>query len=849
MVQRPRSTTVRLAGLVGLALYASPLLAHDSDPKLLDRQAPYAGKGIRTGVPAAGQSIRAKSGMSFPSNGVTLLSWLSLGDFGTGASAGNDCWGYVSGSGREYALMGLTTGTAFVEITDPSSPVILTHISGPDSTWRDMKVFGTRVYVVSEGGSGIQVFNLANIDSGQVTNQGTVTTGGTTATHNVAIDTDSGYLYRTGGSNEGLRIYDLNVNPTNPPLVGSWSDKYVHDAQVVTYTSGPLAGKEIAYCCSGFNGGFDNTGLSIVDVTNKSNPVVLDEVFWSQAAYSHQVWLSEDRQFAYLNDELDENGGSITTRTYVMNVADPSSAFLVGSFTNGNEAVGHNLYVKDDLLYESNYRSGLRVFDTSVSSSNPPEVYWFDTYLADDDNAFNGLWSNYPFFPSGVVIGSDIELGLFVWWVGPTPIDIEPQGVVPTLIDPNGQAIFFDITESAPGNLVGGSPTLNYDNGAGLQSVPLVALGGSSFRADVPALPCATTVDFFVSAESTNGITWTWPEGGAGSSASATVAFGETVLVDNDMETNQGWTSGIGSDDATTGIWTRVNPVGTGSQPEDDHTPSGSLCWVTGQGVVGGGLGDNDVDGGTTTLLSPVLDTTSLTDPVISYWRWYANNGNSAVDDTFQIQISNGGGWVNVEVLGPTGADSVGGWIQHQFKVGDFVAPNASVQMRFRASDLGSGSIVEAAIDDFQLKEFDCSTGSTPTAYCTGKVNSALCVPDIGWSGTPSASSGLPFSVTCDLVVAKNNGIFFYGKLPAANPFQGGTICAAAPITRTSAQFSGGNSGCEGTFSFDFNALIAAGSDASLVPGVQVNGQYWFRDPPATFGSGLSNAIEFVIQP
>jgi hypothetical protein len=80
-------------------------------------------------------------------------------------------------------------------------------------------------------------------------------------------------------------------------------------------------------------------------VTNKNNPIVLDEVFWPGAAYSHQAWLSQDLQYLYLNDELDENGIKPTT-TYVIDVADPANASLVGSFTNGNTAVGHNLYTK-----------------------------------------------------------------------------------------------------------------------------------------------------------------------------------------------------------------------------------------------------------------------------------------------------------------------------------------------------------------------------------------------------------------------------------------------------------------------------------------------------------------------
>ncbi len=836
----------RYAPLALSLCLAAPLSAHDGDPKLRDRQPPVRGSGIRTGVPAPGSKVAA-SGTSFAASGVTLLAWLSLDDFNTGADSGNVVWGYVSPSGREYALMGLSSGTAFVEVTDPNSPVIVAHLSGPDSLWRDIKVWQHYAYAVSEGGSGVQVFNMSGIDSGQVTFVGNVTAGGDLATHTLALDTASGYLYRSGGGNNGLRIYNLNASPTNPPMVGSWSNKYVHEAQIVTYTSGPAAGKQIAYCCGGFNGGFNSTGLSVLDVTNKASIQVLKEVFWSNPGYSHQIWLSPDQQFAYLNDELDENG-TFPTTTYMFNVATPANTTLLGSFNNGNTAVGHNLYTKNNLIYEANYRSGLRVFN-ATNPTAPVEAYWFDTYPADDAANFNGLWSNYPYLPSGIVLGSDIERGMFVWWVGPALLDIQPVGPPPVLLAPGGDSFLVQINELAPGTLAAATAKLYFDAGAGLQSSDLIPLGGSTWQADFPALPCGETVSFFVSAESTNGITWSWPAGGAPFAAQASVAFGETLVFSDDLETNQGWTVGATGDNATTGIWVRVDPVGTAAQPEDDHTAApGIRCWVTGQGTPGGGIGDNDVDNGTTTVNTPVLDLSGLGQPVISYWRWYSNNGNSAVDDTFLVEVSNGGPWVQVELLGPTGPETTGGWYFHQFTVSDFVVPNASVRVRFRASDLGQGSIVEAAVDDLQVKDLNCSGGG-PTVYCTGKVSSQGCVPEIGFAGTPSASSAQPFDVNATLVVPSVNGILFYGYGANNTPFQGGTLCAQPPILRAPGQVSGGAAACTGSFQFDFNALIQGGSDPSLIAGAQVNAQFWFRDPPASFGSGLSNALEFVIQP
>jgi len=175
-----------------------------------------------------------------------------------------------------------------------------------------------------------------------------------------------------------------------------------------------------------------------------------------------------------------------------------------------------------------------------------------------------------------------------------------------------------------------------------------------------------------------------------------------------DLETNEGWLIGAPDDTATTGVWVRVDPNGTGAQPEDDHTPAGVTCFVTGQGPVGGGIGENDVDGGRTTLVSPPLSVAGLEDPQIAYWRWYSNDrGSSPGQDVLTVDISaDGGAWVRLETVGPTGPGTVGGWIFHSSRIADFVSATSSVRLRFVAADEGEGSIIEAAVDDVVV--IDC---------------------------------------------------------------------------------------------------------------------------------------------
>jgi hypothetical protein len=122
-----------------------------------------------------------------------------------------------------------------------------------------------------------------------------------------------------------------------------------------------------------------------------------------------------------------------------------------------------------------------------------------------------------------------------------------------------------------------------------------------------------------------------------------------------------------------------------------------------------GSLGDYDVDGGRTTLKSPLFDLSGVDDPMVGYWRWYSNEkGANPHSDVFRVDIRNGGPWVSVETVGPSGEEATVGWRYHEFHVADFVEPNATVRLRFIAEDAGEGSIIEAAIDDFRIREHDC---------------------------------------------------------------------------------------------------------------------------------------------
>jgi choice-of-anchor B domain-containing protein len=355
---------------------------------------------------------------AFESLHVTLKRQVTLAEitpfFSSTVTMANDCWGYTSPSGRKYSIMGLQEGVVFIEISDPENPTIIAGFDGVSTLWRDIKVYSTYAYVGADGiGADIEIYDLSQIDTGVVQKSNTVITQ---ASHNIAIDTDSGFLYQCGSSiHKGFEVFDLNTNPGNPPSVGYWNNRYFHDLQVVTYTSGPYNGKQIAFCFASNNHSGSQPGLDILDVTDKNNIIQYSSTLYPNGNYSHQGWLSPDNQYLYLGDEGDESNGLVDyTTTLIFNVASLSAPILENSYNNGSLAIGHNMYTKDHFLFQANYTSGLRVLDIS-DNVYPIEVAWFDTYPANNYDSFNGLWNVFPYFADGIIIGSDVAGGLFVW--------------------------------------------------------------------------------------------------------------------------------------------------------------------------------------------------------------------------------------------------------------------------------------------------------------------------------------------------------------------------------------------------------------------------------------------------
>ncbi len=596
--------------------------------------------------------------------------------------------------------------------------MVIGEISHSNSLWADVKVYQDHCYVSNETGGGVDVIDLSDVDNGNVSLVQRLTLGGLASVHNIVIDEVSGFLYPVGSNLNGgrLRAYDLSdpANPTFAGVDGTAGGVYCHDAQVVTYTQGVYAGREVAFCAN------PAAGLDIYDVTNKSAFVRLSRITYPGIDIPHQCWLSEDRSLLYFGDEGDETNQAFQTRTMVFDVQDIDNPVYLGEFSNGSSAIDHNLYVKGNLVFEANYSTGLRIFDRT-DPVNATEVAYIDTFPEDDRTDFVGAWSVYPFFDSGTIIISDFNRGLMVVTLDLASLKLTKVGDTPQLVEPNAPLGTGVRISELTGVIDGATPALRVrtQGDVSFTSIPLTAQGLGLYDATLPGAPCGDTLEFYFEVSDTQGAVFTLP-------VDAPASLFETEAVElvadftDDMESDTGWSGGIAGDTATTGQWVRVDPVGTGAQPEDDTTPDpGTLCWVTGQGAIDGGLGTQDVDGGFTTLMTPVLDLSALTRPRIIYDRWYSNTGGGAPGaDIFVVDISNNDGatWTNVETVGPTGPGTNGGWLRHAFEVADVIAPTAQMRLRFIASDVGSGSIIEAGLDGFEVADAVCTDINTCTA-------------------------------------------------------------------------------------------------------------------------------------
>ena len=404
-------------------------------------------------------------GVNYPCDRVDVLSRVGPVGINAGpfrAPRLNDIWGWTDpDNGDEYALVGTTRGTVFVDVSVPEAPRVLGRIAATNaasedySTWRDIKVYQDHAFIVADGTSfshGMQVFDLTRLrglsEDPSRDIEPDVLYEAVFSAHNIVINEDTGFAYAVGGrftpgsgipnSCVGAGFHAIDISdPLNPTFAGCFSDAgedtspvvapgYTHDAQCVVY-DGPdtdYTGQEICFAAN-------EDVVTIFDATDKANAVTISQAAYPQWAYMHQGWLTEDRRHFIANDELDESNGFVATqRSLVFNVEDLDNPEFEFAYDSGITSIDHNLYIRGGLSYQSNYEAGLRIVDVSdVASGTMTEVAFFDTFPQRTQISGGGQWSNYPYFASGIVIASDQNNGLFV--LRPDPALLVDSGATP----------------------------------------------------------------------------------------------------------------------------------------------------------------------------------------------------------------------------------------------------------------------------------------------------------------------------------------------------------------------------------------------------------------------------------
>ncbi|MEZ4827163.1 MAG: choice-of-anchor B family protein [Bacteroidia bacterium] len=692
----------------------------------------------------------------------------------------NDIWAYADSLGNEYALVGAYDGFSIVDLSDPSSPAEIQFISGPQSIWRDIKVFGHYAYVSNETANGILIVDLSGLPSSVLWKE--VIIGGATTTHNLWIE--DGYMYQSGfNATGGMVISDLNPDPWNPVYTGTYNARYVHDV----YVRGNWG-----YTAEIFDG-----FLTVLDLTDKSAPVQISNTDWVNS-FTHNTWLNDAGDVCFTTDELNK------AYVYAWDVSDPTDVVQldrIRSSLSRGQAAPHNVHVLNDFLITSYYADGIQLVDAS-RPGNLVEVGYFDTSPRTGPGLV-GCWGAYPFLPSGLILATDMEQGLFVLQpnylraahlegiISESGSGIPLSGVT---VELDGTSI--QTTSSTSGKYALGTSepatyqvyytkpgyrqevrTLSLSNGqVHIENVQLTALQPGAFSLHITDKDTGSPLSgvkvklvspsdtFSLSTDANGDATISGiPSGGYKFSAGKwgwetdyrRIQVEPAAPVQN-IELTRGYYDDFNFDfswlsfgTARQGNWIRTQPYGTFSggrlfnpdfdSPKDpeDH------AFITGNNK-GNALRD-DVEGGTAILLSPNMDLSALTDPVISFDIWYANQNLTGSDgnDTLVVELIAGGS--AFEIARFSGHRDY--WDSVSIRIRDYATPGPVNYIRLTVTETLPEDITEAGIDFFRVVE----TATTGLADEYHPANLKLYPVPVNDR----------LSISCDLPLSKSTDLHF----------------------------------------------------------------------------------------
>ena len=677
------------------------------------------------------------------SSNINLLSNL---DYNNDLS---DVWGYANDAG-EYALVGVYNGISVVDVTNPYDPVELGFFNGPESIWRDLKTWGDYLYCINDedgdGGAGLQILNLEELINGvsNPTYIENMSLGFETA-HNIYID-EYGVLYVFGADYGigGALMYDLVANPENPPLLGVFNDYYLHD--------GMARGDTL------WGGAINDGVFTVIDVSDKENP----EIIGSHATpnnFSHNCWISDDGDYLFTTDEV---SGAYVAAYDVSNLNDVEEVDRIQAWSPQTTVIPHNTHVDGDFIVTSYYADGVSVVDVS-NPSNMVEVGYYDTSEDYSGDGFNGAWGAYPWLPSGYILVTDIETGLYVLepkytnasfvdgYVTDAVTEAPISNVQVQIIGSNnssftelngyyeigmGDSGTYDVVYSAPGYndltqtiTIASGEVLNFDvqlapfDNYQSQFTILNALNLNGI-ADASVNIYNENFNFQLVSDGNGVVTQSLMDGTysifVGSWSYQTICSEFTISGDgldltyeldlsysDDFSLDLGWE--VESDASlTSGVWERGTPNVTyyqGGQLNPGYDASGdcgSFAFVTGN-TQGAEYYSDDVDDGRTRIISPIMDLRFYDNPILNFRTWFRNmGGESTPNDSLLIKITNGIETVLLDYR--TYETSSTTWANHEISFAEALELTNQMQIIIETMDMeNSGHLVEAGFDKFMI--------------------------------------------------------------------------------------------------------------------------------------------------
>lgn len=664
----------------------------------------------------------------------------------------NDIWGYTDSEQREYAIIGNRTDSRIFSLEDPANPLLIKVIPGAQSIWRDFKSYDSFLYAVSdEGSDGLTIIDMTNApDSISYTFwRDTLQVRGIhqplRRCHNLFIDS-SGTAYLSGCNigNGGVIMLDLASDPKDPVLTGIQDERYAHDA---------IALDTLLYTSEIFEG-----NLGIYNVSDKGDPKVISRTQTS-LSFTHNAWPSDDGRFIFTTDErsnayIDAYDLRDLTAPQLLDRYRPNSSF---------PSTPHNVHYSNGYLVTSWYTEGIILVDAH-NPDNLVRVGQYDTNLQNAD----GAWGVYPYLPSGIIIASDLNNGLFILeptyqrasYVEGLVIDetnLQPINNVRLEIlgDPELPTFTNALGRFKMGTASEGSLKLALEHpGYFPDTMEVAVTTGEITQIDIRLKPLISYVlrgKVMDASQNPIANAHILVESSSFSAEAMTNALGEyefnilegqynmclgawgflseneIITIDRDVNLNLildpgyqddfaldlGWTI---NSTASSGIWERAIPAptfldGEPSNPGFDVPyDKGKKCYVTGNNNAS--AASDDVDNGFTSLVSPLMDLSNYRDPIILFSAWYFNKGGSVpANDTMVVELVTLEETLTVAQFTPADGQQ-GTWQDSiQIDVRSFSENLDNVKIRFTvADDPSNGHIVEAGIDAFQILEKELST-------------------------------------------------------------------------------------------------------------------------------------------